>query len=374
MARCARMAGATGLLLSTGVAALGFAAPGFASTDEAGPSGGSSFATEVSASSWYWAGTSPQVNGTALPASAPAEVSNVPAGDRGVGYTNQVDKVTALAFATRGLPAGATFTTFDVRLGLDPAVHQLANGVPALVACEATAPVPANVEGGALSAAPDANLMACAPGVLDPTTQTYTFGLQSMATRWAAGSPAYGVVVRPQPGTTTPFSYAFLPDATYKVTARYTPQAVVAAPVVASPSAAPQAVLPSTFAEPPVMSFTGGATLPVLAVPAALPALVADPVVAPAPVVVSPARAISAVRRVAVGESLRPTAVFLFAGLGLAALLAAAAVVLGDPMSPVAPDARRQRFARVIRDRSASGTTSTPTEGFRPPVRRPRSV
>ena len=365
MARCARLTGATGLLLSAGVAALGCAAPGFASTDAGGPDGaGSSFATEVSASSWYWAGTSPQANGTALPASVPGELSNVPAGDRGVGFTNQVDKVTALAFATMGLPVGATFSTFAVRLGLDPAVHQLANGVPSLVACEATAPVPANVEGGALATAPDANVAVCAPGILDPATQTYTFELQAMATRWAAGSTPYGVVVRPPVGTTTPFSYAFRPDATYVVSARYTPAVAVAEPVV-TPTAASQTVVPPTAAEPPPMSFPGGALLPVLTAPAApavLPALVADPVLAPAVAlaqpVVGPAQGLSVVRRVVVGESLRPTAAFLLAGLGLAGLLAAAAVVLGDPMAPVAPDARRRRFAQVVRARSAAGAVA----------------
>lgn len=349
MARCARTVGATGLLLSAGAVAIALAAPGLASTDAATPGGaGSAFATEVSASSWYWADTSPQAAGTALPASAPAQASNVPAGDRGVAFTRDVDKVTAVAFATRGLPAGATFTTFAVRLGLDPAVHQLASGAPALVACEATAPVPANVEGGALSAAPTSNLQACVLGVLDPVKQTYTFELQALATRWAAGSTAYGVVVRPQVGTTAPFSYAFLPDATYVVSARYTPVPVVPASV-APASTAPAPVVAPAEVTPPAMPFQSDA-LPMLALPAALPALVADPVVAPAPAPTStaPAQAFPAVRRVTFGESLRPTAAFWFAGLGLVVLLAAAALVLGDPLAPVAADARRRRFAQVV--------------------------
>ena len=375
MARCARLAGATGLLLGAGVVAVGFAAPGFASTDTAGAGGaGSSFATEVSASSWYWSGTSPQANGTTLPASAPTEASNVPAGDRGVAFTNQVDKVTALAFATRALPAGATFSTFAVRLGLDPAVHQLADGVPALVACEAAAPVPANVEGGALSAAPALNLLACVPGVLDPATQTYAFELKALATRWAAGSPAYGIVVRPQPGSATPFTYAFLPDRTYRVASRYAPGPVAPKPVAAAPSSAPPAVVAPAVALPPTVTFPSVLSLPPLPVtPVALPVLAADPVVAAAPSL--PTVAILPVRRVVVGESLRPTTGFWLAGLGLAALLVAAAVVVGDPLVPVAPDARRRRFAQVVRARAAAGTSPVPAAaGYRPTARRPRPV
>ena len=379
MARSARMVGAAGLLLGAGAVVVALAAPGLASTNEATPGGaGSSFASEVSASSWYWAGTSPQVGGTALPASAPSEASNVPAGDRGVAFSSDVDKVTALAFATMGLPAGATFSTFAVRLGLDPAVHQLANGVPALVACEATAPVPANVQGGALAAAPASTLKDCVPGVLDPAKQTYTFELQALATRWAAGSPPYGVVVRPQVGSTTAFSYAFLPDATYLVSARYAAAPVAPAPVSAAPTAAPEVAPPPVEAVLPPASFPVSVSLPMLAAPPAVVAVVAEPVVAPA-LPVTPPRRPAAVRRVSVAESLRPTAAFWFAGLGLLALLVAAAVILGDPLAPVAPDARRRRFDQVVRARSGSAgsgpSDSGPTVGkLRLPARRPRAV
>ena len=337
------------MLLGTGLAAISLAVPAVASPTP--PSAASSFVTEVSASSWYWAGTSPKAGGTTLPANAPAEASNVPAGDRGVGFTNQVDKVTALGFATRGLPAGAVFSTFAVTMGLDPAVHQLAESTPVLVACEATAEVPANREGAALSAAPDINLLACVPGAFDAAKQTYTFDLKAIATQWAAGATAHGVVVRPKVGATTAFSYAFRPDATYAVTARYTPALALAS----SPAPQPMAVAPPASSTP--MALDPVISLPLIGItPMVVPALSTEPLLAPVPAAapVLLAAAVPQVFRRLPADSLRPTGAFWLAGLGLTALLGGVALVVGDPMAPVAPDARRRRFAQVVRARSAA--------------------
>ena len=341
------------MLLSTGLAAISLAVPAVAS--QAPPGAGSSFVTEVSASSWYWAGTSPKAGGTTLPANAPVEASNVPAGDRGVGFTNQVDKVTALGFATRGLPTGAVFSTFAVTMGLDPAVHQLAQSTPSLVACDATAEVPANREGAALSAAPDTNLLACVPGAFDAAKQTYTFDLKAIATQWAAGATAHGVVVRPKVGATTAFSYAFRPDATYAVTARYTPALAPATSPATSPALRPMTAVPPAPSAP--MALDPVISLPLIGItPMVVPALSTEPLLAPVPAAapVLLAAAVPQVLRRIPADSLRPTGAFWLAGLGLTALLGAVALVVGDPMAPAAPDARRRRFAQVVRTRSAA--------------------
>ena len=377
MAHGARLTAASLLLLSTGLAALNLAAPVLASqpspgtsTPASSSSASTAFATEVSASSWYWAGQAPSANGTTLPASAPAEASNVPAGDRGVAFTNDVDKVTALSFATRGLPDGAVFSTFAVVLGLDPAVHQLANGTPVLVACPALQAVPANLEPGALSAAPKIDPLGCVDGVLDAAKHTYAFELKTLATQWAAGATPYGVVVRPKAANSTPFSYALLPDKTYTVTAAYTPLSVAAKPAVVPPAANEAVAVPPS--EPMISAPVALPSLPLA--PVQLPTVEVAPAVAPVvAVVTAPVAPVALpVLRPTVLASLRPTGAFWLGGLALAVLLAAAALILGDPMAPIALDERRKRFAQVVRLRSTGRPTAVAKSAVRTlPVARP---
>jgi hypothetical protein len=320
-------------------------APGLFS---AAPAWADSLATQVDAASWYWA---EQAGVGPLPAGAPREASGVPAGDLGVSYTTDVDKVAALAFGVSSAPTGALFDAFTVTMPLDPAGHQLVppNGAPVLVACPALDPVADGADPGALSAAPTQNTVECVDGKFDAGKSTWTFELASLATDWAAGVPANGVVIRPKPGDATQFNYAFLGKKDIKVVASYSaPVSPVTAPV-APPAGSGSGFVPApSFDSGSVPVAPGQPVTPVAPQPQVMPP--------PAPVVAAPATAPAAAIQV---DALRPSGSFWLALLGLGALLLLAGLVLGDPMDPIVLDARRRRFADVIRARAAARALAT---------------
>ena len=320
-----------------------------------GPAYADTLGTQVDAASWYWAeqsGVGP------LPAGAPRDASGVPAGDLGVSYTNDVDKVAALAFGVSGVPAGAMFSAFTVTMPLDPAAHQLANPseAPQLAACAALDPVVDGKDPGALSDAPTQNSVGCVDGKYDAGKSAWTFELSGFATDWAAGAPANGIVVRPKPGNATQFNYAFLGKKDIKVVADYTAAAPVV-PVAPAP-AAPPADAGSGFVAAPPSSFNSG-TAPVAPLnPVSAPVTAPQPAVLPpaAPAVAAPATTpVAATTKV---DALRPDSTFWLSLVGLAILLLLAGLVLGDPMDPVVVDARRRRFADVVRARAAARGTA----------------
>ena len=335
------------------------AAPGLAAT----PAWADSLTTQVDSASWYWAEQS--AVGPA-PVGAPRDASGVPAGDLGVAYTTDVDKMTALSFAVDGVPDGATFTSFTVTMPLDPAAQQLANGTPQIVACPALDPVPDGKDPGALPETPTQNSVGCADGKYDGKG-AWVFDLSAIAVDWA-GQSANGVVVRPKPGDATPFNYAFLGKKDIKVAAEFS---LPTAPV-AEPAPAPPADAGAGVAQPPTGFDSGSANVgaPALA-PVNPPVAAPQPQVMPpaAPVVAAPAAAPAAQVTV---DALRPQASFWLALLGIVVLLVLTGLVLGDPMAPVAFDARRRRFADIVRARaaarSAAAAQPTPTA---PPRARP---
>ena len=75
------------------------------------PAWADSLTTQVDAASWYWAEQS--AVGPA-PVGAPRDASGVPAGDLGVAYTTDVDKMTALSFGLSAVPKGSVFSSFTV--------------------------------------------------------------------------------------------------------------------------------------------------------------------------------------------------------------------------------------------------------------------
>jgi hypothetical protein len=229
---------------------------------------------------------------------------------------------------------------------LDPAAHQLAppNAAPQLSACAALDPIVDGADPGPLTAAPTQNTVECVDGKFDAGKSTWTFELAGMATDWASGVPANGVVIRPKTGDATQFNYAFLGKKDIKVEASYTaPVAPITAPV------APPA--DSGVVQAP--SFDSGSVplMPVQPVTPVAPQPQVVPAPAPAPAVAAPATAQVAAIQV---DALRPSGLFWLALLGLGVLLLLVGLVLGDPMDPIVLDARRRRFADVIRARAAA--------------------
>ena len=196
----------------------------------AAPAWADTLSTQVGAASWYWAEqtvTLPEAG--PLPAGTPREASGVPAGDLGVSFTNDVDKVAALGLGVDGAPVGAIFDSYTVTMPLDPAGQQLAppNAAPQLSACAALDPVADGADPGPLSAAPTQNTVDCVDGKFDAGKSTWRFELAGIATDWASGVPANGIVVRPKPGDATQFNYAFLGKKDIKVEASYVAPAAI---------------------------------------------------------------------------------------------------------------------------------------------------
>jgi hypothetical protein len=320
----------------------------------------------VSYSNWYWSGkdgataTTPLGNG---PFAAPDEASAIPAGDLGVAYTNDVDKVAALDFGLQSIPEGATVSKFLVVMPLDATASNLAAADgPKITACPAIAPFEPAEGPTELSKAPAQAANVCVDGTYNATAKTYTFDIASAADDWSAGAPSNGIVIRPKLGESTQFNYAFQGRNAIKVIAEYSSAATPVGP----PAAAPP-VDAGTAVAPPPSSFTTGTT------PLAPAAPVSGPVTAPAPQVMPPAAPVQvpaapAAAVVAV-DALRPAGGFWLALLGLAALLVLVGLVLGDPMDPVVVDARRRRFADVVRARAAAraaAQTARPATSPRP--------
>jgi hypothetical protein len=341
MRPAARWVSVTAMLAAAG-------APGLAG---AGPAWADSLTTQVDAASWYWA---EQAGVGPLPAGAPREASGVPAGDLGVSYTNDVDKVAALGFGLSAVPTSAVFTTFTVTMPLDPAGQQLTSpaATPQLSACAALDPIADGQDPGPLSAAPTQNSVGCVDGKFDAGKSTWTFELSSFATDWAASGSGAGVVVRPKPGDATQFNYAFLGKKDIKVVADYT---AAVAPVTA-PAPAPAAPVDTGggfVAAPPLDS---GTTPVAPLAPAAAPVAPQPQVLPPAAPAVAPAT--TPVASATTVDAMRPTGAFWLALLGLGALLLLLGLVLGDPMDPIVLDARRRRFADVVRARAAARSTA----------------
>jgi hypothetical protein len=339
-------------------------APGLA----AAPAWADSLTTQVNTASWYWAEqtiSAPEAG--PLPVGTPREASGVPAGDLGVSFTNDVDKVAALGLGVAAVPAGAIFDSFKVSMPLDPAGEQLAppNATPQLSACAALDPVADGADPGPLSAAPTQNTVECIDGKFDSGKSTWTFDIAALATDWASGVPANGIVVRPKPGDATQFNYAFLGKKDIKVEASYTAPTAPTAPVTAP--VAPPADSGSGFVPAPPLDSGTAPIVPAQPVTPVAPQPQVMPAPAPAPAVAAPATAPAAAVQV---DSLRPSGLFWLALLALGAMLLLVSLVLGDPMDPIVLDARRRRFADVIRARAAARAAAT---GSRPAVApRPR--
>ena len=310
---------------------------------------------------WYWALAQPSVDGNTLPVTPPADASTVPAGDLGVGYVNDqqgtADKVAAVAFDLGEIPVGSTFSSFRVTVPYDPAAHQVTSGTPDISACELLDGFPDGAGPTPLSAAPPASLPSCTKGVFSATAGTaggYVFDLTAIANDWSGGAPAEGILLRPTPGLATaqqPFSISLKGKNGITTAAEYTP----APPVVATEQPVP---LPGpVVAPPPVPGYVPPPVLPGTVVP--------PPSVAPAPQVnpvpVAPVAASAPYHQ----GALVPSGPWWLGFLALLGLLGLAAVVLGDPMVPVPLDARRRRFADVVRShaRPAAATSA--------PARRP---
>jgi hypothetical protein len=330
------------------------AAPGLIG---ASPAWADSASPVVSYSNWYWSGkdgaASTVTGGTPIgngPFAAPDEASGVPAGDLGVAYTNDVDKVAAMDFGLQSIPEGATVTRFAIVMPLDPTASNLAAADgPAITACPAIAPFEPAEGPTELSKAPAQAANVCVDGKYDATAKTYTFDIATAADDWLAGAPTNGVVIRPKLGESTEFNYAFQGRNAIKVLAEYSSAATPVAP-----PAAPATSSGAGIAAPPAGFDSGSAPLAPVTAPVTAPQPQVLPPAAPVVAPIAPAASTS----VAV-DALRPDGLFWLGLLGLGVLVLLAGFVLGDPMAPVAIDPRRRRFADVVRARAAARATST---------------
>ena len=320
----------------------------------AAPAWADSASPVPSYSNWYWSGkdgaastvtgSTPVGNG---PFAAPDQASGIPDGDLGVAYTNDVDKVAAINFGLQSIPDGATVTRFAIVMPLDTTASNLAaTDGPALTACPAIAPFEPAEGPTELSKAPAQAANICVDGKYDATAKTYTFDIATAADDWIAGAPTNGVVIRPKLGESTEFNYAFQGINAIKVLAEYSS---AAAPVVAP--AAP--VDTGSGVAPPPAGFDSGTAS--LVTPQPVRPIAPQPQVMPPPAPVVAAPAVPGRGHDLPVDALRPSRPVLAGparARGPARLLAG--LVLGDPMEPVVLDARRRRFADVVRARAAA--------------------
>ena len=350
MSATARAVGVTAALGAVACLGLAGAVPAYADT---------SYRPSLDASNWYWAGERPALApapAPAFPTDLPSQASGIPAGDVGVAYLNSTDKVTALQVGVASVPIGATFTSFVLTMHLDGTMES--NGPAALSACELLDPFVDAPGPSSYAGVPTASSAACADGIYNAATTSYSFNLASVATDWAGGTPVSGLLIEPKAASTTPFNYAF-DKKSITMTASYLAP-VAAAPAVAPPAAPP----PVTRVNPGIVSFPAPPvqSLPLVVTPAApAPA----PQTAPVPVTIAPAAATQVPFPV---DQLRPDGAFWAGGVALALLLLTLSIVLGDPLAPVPVDPRRRRFADAVRARAAARAALTPAA---PAVTRP---
>jgi hypothetical protein len=329
----------------------------------AGPAWADTAVSGVLASNWYWQeqdNVTPPGAPAGLPAGAPGEASGIPAGDFGVSYTNQVDKVTALNFDVSALRANAAVTRFAVTMPLDQGAHNLANGTPSLAACPAIDTFKSGVGPSPFSQVPPQGTSVCVDGKYDAAKQAFTFDIAQIAGDWAAGAPVNGIVVQPKPGDNTAFNYAFAGAKDITVAVSFNPP-VTAPPVAPAPATGSGTGSGTGYVAAPPAGFTNSAPLTPVA-PADAPLTAPAPQVMPpaAPVVAAPATAPVAATAPIV-DALRPDGLFWLAVVAFGALLLLAALVLGDPLAPAVLDPRRRRFADVVRARAAVRATSAAT-------------
>jgi len=320
---------------------------------------------------WFWSLVGVSVEGNALPADPPGQASLVPDGDLGVAYladqedmalaTDGADRVSAVAFDVGAVPLGSTFSSFVVTLPLDGAAQQLKTGTPDISACELLAGFADSVVPAGTSAAPAYSSPSCVKGTFKSTVGSaggYVFDLTAIANDWSGGAPAEGILLRPTLGLATaqqPFSISLQGKNGILTAASYT---LPPAPAVEVPPVLPGPVL----APPPPLPVVQAPQLPGIVVP---PPVVPAPQPAPAPV--APPLADVAYTP----GALVPSGAWWIGLLGLLALLGLTAVVLGDPLVPVVADARRRRFAEVVRTQgratsAAPGRSARPAPRFRP--------
>jgi hypothetical protein len=348
-----RSAARAGVALLLAVGATGVAS-GTAYADSATPS--------AVKTNWYWSLAAPSVEGNTLPAAPPAQASGVPAGDLGVGYSaDQVsseDKAAAVAFDLSGIPSGSTFSSFVVDAAYDPSATQVTSGTPDISACELLDAFVGADGPSDIATEPPVSLPSCVKGTFTASIGTaggYRFDLTAIANDWSGGAPANGILIRPTPSLATPqqpFTLSLQGKAGITTTAEYT------MPPAATESPAP--VPGPALAPPPPMS--GGVVVPP----------VQGVVVPPPPVVPAPAPQVSAAPTLASAPyapgALVPSGAWWLALLALLALLGLTAAVLGDPLAPVVVDARRRRFAEVVRSQ-ARAAAPAPDRAPRPAAR-----
>jgi hypothetical protein len=352
------------LVLAAAATSLGGAlAPAPAQADTAQPA--------AVKTAWYWSLVGVGVQGNALPADPPAETSLVPAGSLGVAYladeedaalnTDRADRLSAVAFDVSGVPIGSTYSSFSLTMPLDPTAQQLMSGTPDISACELISGFDDSATPSGAASVPAYSPLSCVKGTFKDTIGTaggFVFDLTAIANDWSGGAPAEGVLIRPTTGLATPqppFSISLAGKAAILAAADYTLPAppddtsVTEVDVPAVPGLAPPPPLPGTL----VPAVVPSVPYPTVPLPQTNPQPVAPPL---AEVAYTPG-------------ALVPSGAWWLAFLALLGLLGLTAAVLGDPLAPVVVDARRRRFAEVVRTQSRAAVLPQRTAR---PATRPR--
>lgn len=300
---------------------------------------------------WFWQTAYEQANPPVAAGPAPAtEPSGVPEGDLAVAYTGDStgasSKMSVLAFDLTGVAAGSTVDafTFSVTLDTSTGAANVNSSAAPVVACLPTR-LWAPADGGDYTDEPPVDCSSKAKPTVNGNT--YTFTIQPIAQDWLDDQNVGVALVNDPANTQTPFQAVFTGGRTVKATMSYTPAVAATGGTGATGGTSAPAGTTTGLDQPAAQPPAAPAPLPGMP-PGVAPAAVPPgpqqaPQVAPRPTRLAPAASVTP-------SSTLPDAPFWLAAAGLALLVLAASLVLGDPAVPVAT-ASRSRLDRVLRDR-----------------------
>lgn len=319
----------------------------------------------VSQTSWFWREQQSNIGGTGVAPPAPAPDPTVPAGDLAVaGPTNKqgADKESYVAFDLSAIPRGSTVTSFTLTVPLDQHAHQgfLPGQLPKVVACAVVTSWAPGDGAASFNGKPQDDCTAPVVGTPAKGGNAYSFSIARIAQAWVdTDGINTGVALTDNPKNTTS-AYQVVLGPTKSITASATWTAPV--PIDTMPPTQGTGTSTSNTTTGTAggggtgstgsgggTGSTGGALLQPTSPGQATP----PPTTAPAPQVTSPQPApITAPLAASRNASAVPTPMFWVVAVVLAGVLAAAGLVLHDPLVTV-PGGRRRGVSRALRRHTA---------------------